>query len=260
MDDATLIAQVDANLVAFARHLGLSTPGGGVDERDDVLLIAGDDPTPVIVNSVFTTLPDVEPGAILSAAATFFGSRGHGYSVWTRAHADGALEAVLPTAGFRCVVDLPVMVLEAPPDERPAPAGSEIRAVEDEAGVEDFRMADRAGFADHDVERAAVDSAFRDAASLLHPDVAAFVAYVDGVPAAAAMSFTSLGVARIAWVGTVPAYRRRGLGDAVTRAAVRAGFARGATIAALESSPAGFDLYRSIGFRQVTTYRVWIIE
>lgn len=260
MDDARLIELVDANQVAFARHLGASTPGGGVVERPDALLIAGDDPTPLIVNSVFPILGDADPGTILSAAATYFGRRGHGYCVWTRAHVDGPLEAALPLAGFRAVVDLPVMVLTERPEARPDPAGAEIRMVATPADVEDFRVAVRDGFARFDAERAAVDSAFRDPASLLHPAVGASVAYVDGAPVAAAMSFTALGVARVAWVGTLPAFRRRGLGDAVTRAAVLAGFDRGATISALESSPVGFGLYRSMGYRQVTTYRIWLLE
>ena len=259
MSDDRLIAMVDANLVAFARHLASSTPAGALEERDDVLLIAGDEPSAAIVNSAFAIGPKGDPASILPAAEAFFGRLGHGYGLWTRAHADRALEAVLPTAGFGLIVDLPVMVLEKRPEDPPAPAGAEIRPVIDARGVEDFRMADRAGFASHDVERAAVDSAFRDAGSLLHPAVAAFVAYVGGVPAAAAMSFTAFDVARVAWVGTVPEFRRRGLGRAVTQAAVLAGFDRGGRIAALESSPAGFPLYRSMGFRTITSYRIWSI-
>lgn len=255
-----MIALVDANLVAFGRHLARSTPGGALDERDDLLLIAGDEPTPAIVNSAFSIGAHPDPASILPAAAAFFGRRGHGYGLWTRAHADAALEAVLPVAGFSIVTDLPVMVLETRPGAIATPAGAVIRPVVDTAGVADFRAADRAGFAEDDRERAAVDSAFRDPASLLDPAVAGFVAYVDGVPAAAALSFTAVGVARIGWVGTVPAFRRRGLGAAVTRAAVIAGFDRGASVAALESSPAGVSLYRAMGFREITHYRIWSIS
>jgi ribosomal protein S18 acetylase RimI-like enzyme len=259
MHDAGLIALVDANLVAFGRHLASRAPGGGLEERKDVLLVAGDHPTPVIVNSAFTIGTDPDPDSILPAAAAFFGRRGHGYGLWTRAHADAALEAVLPAAGFVPMITLPVMVLEARPAARPAPPGTQVRRVIDTAGVEDFRVAGRAGFASDDEDRAAIESAFRDPASLLGPAVAGFVAYVDGVPVAAAMSFTALGVTRVGWVGTDPAYRRRGLGEAVTRAAVLAGFDLGATLAALESSPMGVPLYRSMGFREITTYRVWSI-
>ena len=259
VDDERLIELVDANLMAFARHMATSIPAGTLEERGDVLLIAGDDPTPVIVNSAFATGPSADPGSILPAAAAFYGRLGHGYGLWTRAHADAALEAVLPAAGFTLDIDLPVMVLEARPAAVPAPAGAQVRRVADEAAVEDFRIADREGFGEDDPGRAAVDSAFRDPGSLLHPAVAGFVAYVDGVPAAAAMSFTAGDVTRVGWVGTVPAFRRRGLGTTVTRAAVLAGFDAGASLAALESSPAGVSIYRSMGFRTITHYRVWSI-
>jgi ribosomal protein S18 acetylase RimI-like enzyme len=228
VDDPRLIALVDENLAAFVRHFGGSTP-------------------------------HAIPGSILWSAGATSGAPGRGYSVWTRAHADAALEAILPAGGFSRVVDLPVMVLETRPEARPVPDWTQIRAVVDEAGVGDFRTVDRAAFAAEE-GGVAIDSVFCDPESLLHPDVAVIVAYVDAVPVATAMSFTALGVTRVAWVGTVPAFRRRSLGDAVTRAAVLAGFDRGATIAALESSPAGLDLYRSMGFRQVTTYRIWRIE
>jgi ribosomal protein S18 acetylase RimI-like enzyme len=259
MEDAELSAMVDANLVAFVRHLTRLMPDGGLEERRDVLLGAGDDPTRDIVNSAIAIGSGTDAASILPAAAAFFGRRGHVYHVWTRGHADAALEAILPTAGFTLDVDLPVMVLEERPARVPTPRGVTLRQVADGAGVEDFRIADRASFADGDRERAAVDSAFRDPASLLDPAVAAFVAYVDGVPAAAAMSFTAVRVARIGWVGTVPAFRRRGLGAAVTRAAALVGFDRGARIAALESTPMGVPLYRSLGFRTITTYRIWSI-
>jgi ribosomal protein S18 acetylase RimI-like enzyme len=257
--DERLIALVDANLMAFARHMTRSIPEGTLEERGDVLLIAGDDPTPVIVNSAFVTGALVDAASVLPAAAAFYGRLGHAYGLWTRAHADAALEAVLPTAGFTLDIDLPVMVLEARPPAAPPLAGLDVRRVVDEAGVEDFRIADREGFGEDDPGRAAVDSAFRDAGSLLHPAVAGFVAYVDDIPAAAAMSFTALDITRVGWVGTVPAFRRRGLGTAVTRAAVLAGFDAGASLAALESSPDGVPLYRSMGFRTITNYRVWSI-
>jgi ribosomal protein S18 acetylase RimI-like enzyme len=259
VDDERLIELVDANLIAFARHMATSIPAGTLEEREHVLLIAGDDPTPVIVNSAFATGRSADPGSILPVAAAFYGRLGHGYGLWTRAHADAALEALLPAAGFTLEIDLPVMVLEARPAQVPAPAGAQVRRVVDEAAVEDFRIADREGFGEDDPGRAAVDSAFRDPGSLLHPAVAGYVAYVDSVPAAAAMSFTAGDITRVGWVGTVPAFRRRGLGAAVTRAAMLAGFDAGASLAALESSPVGVPLYRSLGFRTITNYRVWSI-
>ena len=123
--------------------------------------------------------------------------------------------------------------------------------------MEDFRIADRAGFADDEPGHAAVDWAFRDPGSLLHPVVAGFVAYVDGVPVAAALSFTALDVARVGWVGTVPAFRRRG-GRRRDPAACWPASSRGEPCRP-RVIPCGRALYRSMGFRTITNYRVWSI-
>jgi hypothetical protein len=191
--------------------------------------------------------------------ASLFAIEGHGYGMWTRAHADSALEATLPGAGFVLAVDLPVMVLTGPPSPaRALSRGVEVRRVTDAAGAADFRLASLEGSAGTDAERASVEAVFGDPAGLLGPAVAAFVAYVDGVPAAAALSFTDGQVSRIAWVGTVPAHRDQGLGTAVTRAAVCAGFDLGGRFAVLESSPIGESVYLAMGFRPITRYRIWL--
>jgi ribosomal protein S18 acetylase RimI-like enzyme len=55
------------------------------------------------------------------------------------------------------------------------------------------------------------------------------------------------------YVATVESARRRGLGDALTRIAARAGFALGARAAWLGASEMGADLYRRIGFSDLGT-------
>jgi ribosomal protein S18 acetylase RimI-like enzyme len=62
-------------------------------------------------------------------------------------------------------------------------------------------------------------------------------------------------LAGIQLVGTVPAARRRGLGELCTRWAVRAGFELGATAAVLEASDMGAPLYRRMGFVERSRYR-----
>jgi ribosomal protein S18 acetylase RimI-like enzyme len=256
--DEDLIRLVDANLVEYGRFMARATPGGASEEHDGVLLVSGTTPTPAIVNSAFMAVAAVDPAAVLPAAATFFRTRGHGYGIWTRGHLDAALDAVLPDAGFEIAIELPVMVLGGRPQERPGPPGAIVDPVVDDETAADFRSVALDGFAEDADERSAVESKFGDPAGLREPEIAAFVARVDGRPVAAAMTFAALGVARVGWAGTLPAYRRRGLGIAVTRAAVLGGFARGARWAALESSAMGAPVYRALGFREVSRYRVWV--
>ena len=56
-------------------------------------------------------------------------------------------------------------------------------------------------------------------------------------------------------VATVERARRRGVGSAVTWAAVDAIRDWGCSAAVLQSSEMGYPVYRAMGFRQVTRYR-----
>jgi ribosomal protein S18 acetylase RimI-like enzyme len=258
VNDEDLIRLVDANLVEYGRFMARATPGGAAEERGGALLVSGATPTPAIVNSAFMAVAAVDPAAVLPAAATFFRTRGHGFGIWTRGHADAALDAVLPAAGFEMAIEMPVMILDGRPQERPAPPGVTVDPVVDDASAADYRAVAIDGFAEDEDERAAVESKFGDPAGIREPEISAFVARLDGRPVAAAMTFTARGIARVGWVGTLPGYRRRGLGAAVTRAAVLGGFARGARWSALESSAMGAPVYRALGFREITRYRVWV--
>ena len=84
--------------------------------------------------------------------------------------------------------------------------------------------------------------------TILAPHIAAFVAYLEGAPVSCSMTLVSHGVAGVYYVATVAGARRRGLGDALTRVAARAGFRLGARAAWLGASDMGADLYRRIGF------------
>lgn len=55
-------------------------------------------------------------------------------------------------------------------------------------------------------------------------------------------------------VATTPEHRGRGYGAALTAAAAQEGFAAGADLAWLQSSPLGLPVYRKLGFREVETY------
>ena len=78
-----------------------------------------------------------------------------------------------------------------------------------------------------------------------------FVGYRDGLPVATVSLVTAGGAAGIYNVATIEAARGRGIGAAVTAAAVRHGAARGFTIATLQASSMGRRVYERLGFRHV---------
>jgi ribosomal protein S18 acetylase RimI-like enzyme len=84
------------------------------------------------------------------------------------------------------------------------------------------------------------------------------LAAVGGRDVAAARLDVFEDVGYIGWVGTLPPFRRRGLGELVTRAATNAAFELGADIVALEASPMGLALYEKMGYETVGIDRVWV--
>lgn len=65
-------------------------------------------------------------------------------------------------------------------------------------------------------------------------------------------------IAGVTFVGTRDAYRKRGLGEAITWHAVREGAKAGCTVAALQASEMGRPIYERMGFRTVAGYRTFV--
>jgi ribosomal protein S18 acetylase RimI-like enzyme len=79
---------------------------------------------------------------------------------------------------------------------------------------------------------------------------------VAGRPVATALGVLADDGMVIANVTTIPEYRGRGLGRAVTLATMRIGAAAGAQIAVLQSTEMGHGVYRRLGFEDFGRYRV----
>jgi ribosomal protein S18 acetylase RimI-like enzyme len=81
------------------------------------------------------------------------------------------------------------------------------------------------------------------------PGITCYLAEVDGVPVGTGMAAVAGDLTGIFNISTLPKYRRRGYGLAVTSELVRAGFAARATTAYLYSTKLGQAVYESLGFR-----------
>ncbi len=87
-----------------------------------------------------------------------------------------------------------------------------------------------------------------------------YVAELDGQPVSTAIGMTTRAFTGIFNVATLPAFRGRGLGTAVTARAVADGLAAGDSGAWLQSTPAGYHVYRDLGFRTVEVWQLWLAE
>jgi hypothetical protein len=229
--------------------------GGAALEERGLLLVAGNHPCPVLMNSVLRT-GSMNAHEVLRRAAVFFAERGHSYEIWTRTGVDDDLENAAMAAGMCFSAELTGMVIHRSPDLPKCDAGIELHRVQDVRGVGDFTNVAADGLLGEGPGISElVHATFSDSRSLLADDTAAFVVWDHGEPAAVAMTVVKEGVAWIGWVATRVESRGRGLGRLSTAAATRAGFALGARFASLEATKMGAPVYLRLGFREIMNYR-----
>ena len=90
-------------------------------------------------------------------------------------------------------------------------------------------------------------------------DLDRFAGWLDERIVGSAVLLDHCGVAGIYAVTTVDGYRRRGIGAALTAAALRAGRERGRRVGTLQASSMGRPVYRRMGFQVVAGYRVFTL-
>jgi hypothetical protein len=234
-----------------------ATPGGEVSRVDGLLMCVTPHGT-VVTNMALVTGP-ITAKAVREATTRMYEPRGVPYSVWTRAHADERLEAELADLGFTRFHEEPGMVL-GPEDGAtvPRPDGLRIRQVTDDAGREAFGRLMAAAYGVYGTPHEATQERFATMSAVVGPERHTVLAYVGERAVAGAMLFLTHGVGGVNWVGTLPEECGRGYGAAVTWAIVEEGRRRGARFMNLQASPMGEALYRRLGFRTATQYRVFV--
>jgi ribosomal protein S18 acetylase RimI-like enzyme len=228
--------------------------GGEVAEHDGVLVTATNVPDETL-NVAFVPRAPADPEGAVAWCEEWFGARGLRLGVELRVGAHPEVELVLRSREYRVVVRRPAMALH--PVALPGvatPHRVTVRRVTDDADLAAFQAVQAAAF-DLTPE---VAERFLPPAALATPGIAFFVAAHDDVVAATAAVSVSPHGAGVVGVATLPAYRRRGLGRAVTLAAVAHGAAAGADLAWLYPSPMARSLYASIGFRALDETQVWV--
>jgi ribosomal protein S18 acetylase RimI-like enzyme len=255
--DHDLLARIGRVTVAAWGQYASRAGGRSIVDRG-LTYIVGSHPTPTIINTVFRTDPGVAPADLFARSRGFYAGLGHGFGLVTSDHSDADVDDAAATAGWTLAITLPAMVCRSPRSGEPPLAGVSVRHADPTADIDSFRAVVREGFAFDDDEIAAVDNVFATSAALDAATTVGVLASVGGRDVAVAMVDVIDGMGYVGWVGTLPAFRRRGLGELVTRAATNAAFDLGADIVALEASPMGLPLYEKMGFEIVATDRVWL--
>jgi ribosomal protein S18 acetylase RimI-like enzyme len=221
-------------------HLGITRYASGVDHP--------------IFNGAFSEGPSSGTAAdAIEDVLAFFGQRGLPFTWWSLPGRDSAdLGTALVARGLVRETESPGMALDLsrPLDPPPVPAGLKIAPLDGTSEMEVYGQTLNAG------DFQAPEAVARHIPRILAPDrgdsrFKFFMGWLDGRPVATSLLFAEAGVAGIYGVATVPDARRRGIGAALTFAAVEAGRQAGFRHAVLVATAMGAPVYRRLGFEEV---------
>ena len=238
------------------RLMADTLPGGASTEHDGLALAA----TGLRLSGCNTAMAvgrPADPEAALQFAARFFGERDLPWVLFATGEAVDALVPHTAAAGLRISYSEPAMFLLPEDARRPVPVpGFSIEVVADEAAMDRYRQTAAAGF-----EMDALGFTIWANADLI--DTAGlhfYLGLLDEQPVATSCVYALHGIATINMVSTVPAYRRRGIGELMTWRAIEDGFHLDCHAAFLHASQMGYSVYKDMGFRHTFTYQTWTTQ
>jgi ribosomal protein S18 acetylase RimI-like enzyme len=173
---------------------------------------------------------------------------------WAGADSSAGLADQLLALGAVPVGTLPVMAAEIDRvEDTGIPNGL---VIEEVAGSESLLEWVRAYAPSFGIDPANVSKNLRNEANRRDTpgSLVRFSGRIDGEIVGTSALFDRHGVAGVYVVTTARGYRGRGIGAALTTAALRSGYERGLEVATLQASSDGERLYRRMGFQRVGQY------
>jgi GNAT superfamily N-acetyltransferase len=246
-DDLVLVA--DESFVACFRKLAQHVPHGETHEAGSIFSFSTGLPLSGFNGCVVTE--EAQP-AELAASLAWVAARNVPFRVWVAEKLAAGLAGVPTSYGLEPADSLyPGMVLHPIPDAPALSAGVSVVPILEPSLDEFIGVLGESGLRAELAHRLISPSFAAD------PDVQLFVGRLDGKPVGTSIAIRSRDVSGVVYVGTLPQARRRGVGTAVTWAAVEAGRAWGCDTIVLQSSVLGLSMYSDMGFRTVAPYVVF---
>ncbi|MGF6226080.1 ribosomal protein S18 acetylase RimI-like enzyme [Inquilinus ginsengisoli] len=163
-----------------------------------------------------------------------------------------ALSPTLYAMGYEREMEAPLMILHRDAYRPAANSPAHLLTAEDETALDGLMLVQHEAF-DQPLDAAgAADFRARLRQGLARGSRRAALVRLDGIPAASGLLLIGGDTAELAAVGTRPAFRRRGLAEAVCRRLLDAYF-DGGEMAWLSAAAGAEPLYARLGFRPVGT-------
>jgi ribosomal protein S18 acetylase RimI-like enzyme len=253
MSQRDLVAIAHRGLALAPSPLMRYMPGGRFAVCEGVALWSWSIPGPSF-NKAALLGPTPPLERVLQLAREFFGDSEGGFGLLFEAEAQHPVEAEVLGRGWRVVEDEPALVMPTLPAAPPRPEGLAVRRLREPAELATFLETATAGFG---MAPGSLDNMKPDASCIHDPLIAYFVGTWEGRPVTVAQYCSVEGIAVIAGVATLPAFRRRGFGQAITWAAIEEAAARGCTAATLNAGDMSYPLYVQMGFIPVCKHRTY---
>ena len=244
--DGERAAQAVADCLA---SMFLASPWGWVRTRPG--LMAGTSGAPIaIVNGVWAVGPRCDAAEVAElldgVAAT-----GLPYCLQAR---DAQLDGLAVARGMIAEPEIPLMVIDdlarlSPPS---AVAAAVRRLDSNESDVHARAAADAYGAPIELFQQLVPPEVFG------LPGLRGYVIEADGGPVATGVGVVTNDHVGVYNIVTAEPYRRRGFAAAITAQAVRDGFSAGASFGWLQSTPAGYLVYRDLGFETLEHWKCWV--
>ena len=252
MDD--VLIEADRNMVdAWERIVALS-PRPGRTELGGLLALSSGIPM-ALFNPTYVVGEVNDPARALDALAAHYAALDSPYALVFRDDVAPGLAEACAAVGMVEHWKMPLMVLDPIPSGTPdgaQVAGVEVAAV-DADGIDAYVDVVANGFG---MPRDIAVALMGERLLLETPGFTGFLAHLDGEPVGSSGVYVTGGaIAGVYNVATLPAARGRGVGAAVTWAAVLAGREAGATASILQASEMGEPVYTRMGFATPARYR-----
>lgn len=245
-----LLHACDVNLwQADALFFGAS-PTGEVSELHDLHLACCGFPA-ADFNTAFLKKPEGDLPAAIARAEAWFARLELPFLFIVRSDQEDRSVPALRAAGYEPKGGAPAMLLDPARDGAPEIPGLEIARVQTPEELVTYQETAFEGFG----LPKSFGSLFLTEQLLAAPGVELYLGRIEGEPVSTSCLIPTQHVAGIYWVATLETHRKRGLGEALTWAAVRGGMAQGCRAASLQASVMGEPVYQRMGFRTTLEYR-----
>jgi GNAT superfamily N-acetyltransferase len=255
MNAAELLQLADLNLAEFCREQARWLPPFKVEERAHALFVAAGTRFPAgAPNCVLPLEAPLDAAQLLEEAREYFTPLGRGFSIYAPSHFGPAVAQACEAKHWPQLMDSPGMVLTERVPAPVFPNGVAHRAVQSDAGAQDFITVCAEAYESIGLPNAVARKLLSQPGRWNKPYIHVEVAYEGERPVATAMLLYSHGIAGVYWVGTLSEARGRGHANRLMASVSNRAFDCGARCVILQATSFGEPVYRKLGYREFTRY------